>query len=392
MKCLLMNKNTPIVLLEYNKEYNLIEKVYETYDIRYAPLSVFNAYNDSSKNLAKEINKWFRNRGIPSWRKDLEGLLEKLNVSTTEELLKKAYALSLSDQYWIKEQNSSIEWKNINFFENEFKYKGYLQASLSSSVSKKLNQAELMSPNNTTDGMLQKGWIIENDKRVLVKGTYETSREEPINEWLASEICLRLNFFHCKYSIDIVNNKIVSKCENFISKDEEIISANDIYYFEKKPNNINDYEHYINILEHHNVPKARENIENMFILDYLIMNIDRHLRNFGVIRNVHTLEWISVTPIFDNGESMQCDKLTNNIDFIHGAGKFFSNTNKDYEEILKNIGNNITRIDITKLNGLVDEYRNILEKYKLYTDCSPERINKLCEGLATRIELLGKKV
>lgn len=392
MKCLLMNKNTPVVLLEYNTEYNLIEKVYETYDIRYAPLSVYNAYNDNSKNLAKEINKWFRNRGIPSWRKDLEGLLEKLNVSTTEELLNKAYALSLSDQYWIKEQNSSIEWENINFFENDFKYKGYLQASLSSSVSKKLNQAELMSPNNTTDGMLQKGWIIENDKRVLVKGTYETSREEPINEWLASEICLRLNFFHCKYSIDIVNDKIVSKCENFISKDEEIISANDIYYLEKKPNNINDYEHYINILEHHNVPKARENVENMFILDYLIMNIDRHLRNFGVIRNVHTLEWTSVTPIFDNGESMQCDKLTNNIDFIHGTGKFFSNTNKDYEEILKNIGNNITRIDITKLNGLVNEYRNILEKYKLYTDCSTERINKLCEGLAIRIELLGNTI
>lgn len=392
MKCLLMNKNTPVALIEYNTTYNVIEKVYEIYDIRYAPLSVFNAYNDTSKNLAKEINKWFRNRGIPSWRKDIEGLLERLNVSTTEELLNKAYALSLSDQYWIKEQNSCIKWKDINFFENDFKYKGYLQASLSSSTNNQLNQVELKSPNNTTDGMLQKGWIIENGKRILVKGTYQTSREEPINEWLAAQICLRLGFCHCDYNIDVVNDKIVSKCENFVSKDEEIISAYDIYCLERKANNINDYEHYINILERHDVPKARECIENMFILDYLIMNIDRHLKNFGVIRDVNTRKWINTTPIFDNGESMQCDKLTANINFVHGVGKFFSNTSKDYEEILKTIGSGIIRIDITKLNGLVDEYRNILEKYKLYIDCSSERIDKLCEGLQLRIELLKKNV
>ena len=76
---------------------------------------------------------------------------------------------------------------------------------------------------------------------------------------------------------------------------------------EKKPNNINDYEHYIKVLEKNNVPNARENVKQMFILDYLIMNIDRHMKNFGVIRNVDTLEWISTTPIFDNGESMQCE-------------------------------------------------------------------------------------
>ena len=30
--------------------------------------------------------------------------------------------------------------------------------------------------------MLQKGWIIENGKRILVKGTYTFNREKPINE------------------------------------------------------------------------------------------------------------------------------------------------------------------------------------------------------------------
>lgn len=390
MKCILMNKNTPILLLEYNTKYNTIEKIYDIYNIEYAPLSVYNANKNISKNLVAEVNKWFRNRGIPSWRKNIEKLLENLNVSTTEELLNKAYALSLSDQYWIKEQDRQIEWKDINFFENDFKYKAYLDISLSNSSDKRLNQAELKSPNNTTDGMLQKGWIIENGKRVLVKGIYQPSREEPINEWLASEICRRLDFYHCDYSIDIINNRIVSKCESFVTSDEEIISAYDIYNSEKKSNNVTDLEHYINILEKHNVPDARKNVENMFVLDFIIMNIDRHMKNFGVIRNVNTLEWVRTTPIFDNGESMQCDKLTSEINFTDGKGKFFTNTDKKYSEMLKKL-KTIRNVDIKKLDGIVTDYKNVLEKYQPYTDATSERIRKLCFGLEKRIKKLYEK-
>lgn len=35
------------------------------------------------------------------------------------------------------------------------------------------------------------------------------------------------------------------------------------------------------------------------------MNEDRHLNNFGIIRDVNSLEWISVAPIYDNGESLK---------------------------------------------------------------------------------------
>ena len=390
MKYILMNKNKPILLLEYNTKYNTIEKIYDIYNIKYASLSVYNANKNISKNLVAEVNKWFRNRGIPSWRKNIEKLLENLNVSTTEELLNKAYALSLSDQYWIKEQDSQIEWKDINFFENDFKYKAYLDISLSNSSDKRLNQAELKSPNNTTDGMLQKGWIIENGKRVLVKGIYQPSREEPINEWLESEICRRLDFYHCDYSIDIINNRIVSKCESFVTSDEEIISAYDIYNSEKKSNNVTDLEHYINILEKHNVPDARKNVENMFLLDFIIMNMDRHMKNFGVIRNVNTLEWVRTTPIFDNGESMQCDKLTSEINFTDGKGKFFTNTDKKYSEMLKKL-ETIREVDIKKLEGIVTDYKNVLEKYQPYTDATSERIRKLCFGLEKRIKKLYEK-
>lgn len=392
MKCILMNKNQKILLIEYNS-YNVISQIYEIYNIEYAPLAVFNASKNKSFSLTKAVNDWFRSRGIPSWRKDLEKLLDKLGVSSSDELLNKSYGLSLSDQYWLKEINSDVKWEDINFFTNDFEYEAYLDASLDSSSKSKisLDKNIFRSPNNTTDGMLQKGWIIENGKRVLVKGTYTSNKEEPINEYLASQICKRLDFDYCNYEVEWSDKtKLISKCNDFINENEELISAYDIYNSEKKPNNINDYEFYIQILEKHNVPNARENMENLFVLDYLMLNNDRHLKNFGVIRNVNTLKWERVAPIFDTGESMQCDKYTDEIYFSSGKGKFFSNTDKDYEDILKTIGKDILRIDLSKLKGICDDYRLILEKYQDKLDMSDKRKEKLVSGLDKRITKLSE--
>lgn len=394
MKYVLMNKNKMVMLIDYNNKDFVIEKIYEVYNMDCAPLGVINAINDKSKSLLSEVNLWYKSRGIPSWRKDLENLLEKLNVSSPEELLNKSFSLSLSDQYWLKDGEISIKWEDINFFTNDFLYEAYLEASLDSSSNEiSTDKNVLRSPNNTTDGMLQKGWIIENGKRVLVKGTYTFNREEPFNEWLASQVCKRLGFPYCNYTIDFINNeKLVSKCENFVSSDEEIISAYDIYKSVKKPNNINDYEHYINILEQHNVPDARKNVASMFLVDYILMNTDRHMKNFGVIRNVNTLKWERTAPIFDTGQSMQCDRIVANMNFVTGTGKFFSNTNKKYDDILKTVLPDVGKIDVSLLDGLADVYEKLLKEYQNKTDMSDNRIAALYQGLKYRINKLKQLV
>lgn len=386
-----MNKNIPVMTIEYNTDFNIIEKVYEVINIEYAPLAIANANKTKGANLLMQTNEWFKGRGIPSWRKDLEKLLNKLNVSSPDELLNKYYALSLSDQYWLKEENSNVEWKDINFFTNNFEYEAYLEASLvsSSSMKKEDNETILRSPNNTTDGMLQKGWIIEDGKRVLVKGTYTQNKEEPINEWLASNISKRLGFDYCEYKVEWSDKTgLISKCDNFINENEEIVSAYDIFRYEIKPDCLNDYEFYVQILEKHNVPNARKNVADMFVVDYLMKNTDRHMKNFGIIRNVETLDWVRTTPIFDTGQSMECDKYTSQIDFLNGCGKFFSNTNKNYEDILRTIRKDITDINLDKLDGVCDEYQLLLESYADKMDISDNRIIKLVDGLTERIGML----
>lgn len=66
-------------------------------------------------------------------------------------------------------------------------------------------------------------------------------------------------------------------------------------------------------------------------------------------------------------------------------------TNKKFSEMLSNI-KDIFRFDISALDGLVDEYKNILLKYQPYTDSSLDRIDKLCNGLQIRIDKLKEFV
>ena len=124
MKVILMNQNIKVLLAEMD-ESNTFQEIYEYYDINYAPLHLYNAYNQN-KDVLIALNTWFKGRGIPAWRQNIEKLLEKLNVVSPTELLNKAYGLSLSDQYWIKGERQNLKWKDINFFMNDFKYKDYL--------------------------------------------------------------------------------------------------------------------------------------------------------------------------------------------------------------------------------------------------------------------------
>lgn len=402
MKCRLMNKHTQVALIEYNEDVQAITNIYEITNIEYAPLSFYNAYFNTSISNVNAMNQWFQGRAIPSSRKNLNHLLERLNISSPGDLLNKHFALSLSDQYWIVDESSCIQWKDINFFTHDFDLTGFLQASLDDSThSYTVQNDSIKTPNNTTDGMLPKGWIIENDKRILIKGTYTRFEQEPFDEWLASQICKRLGFDYCNYIVDWYTIKqdkvIVSKCENFINQNEEIISAYDVLHSSKKENTINDYEHYVRILENHGILAARKKITEMFVVDYLMMNYDRHLKNFGIIRNVETLKWERVTPIFDTGQSMCCDEYTQNMDFTHGCGKFFTDVNKDYNAILKSLDMDTFRaIPIQNLKGLSEEYYVFLKSFQREMeyknkDWSDERLKNLKNGLSTRIDLFEKE-
>lgn len=389
MKCILMNRNAEIALLEYNEVLSGFDRIYEIININYAPLILKNYYEENKDDLffLKKLDDWFKGRGIPSWRDKLDLLLHRLNVETTIELLDKAFGLSLSDQYWIKPCDLSIKYDDINFFDNDFDYSEFMEASLSLNSKTVKSEKSLKTPNNTTDGMLKKAWIIENNTRYLLKGGYKNEILQPFNEVLASEICKRLGFEHVEYTLDIYKNMVVSKCPCFINKDTELITAYQIKNNMIRHDTLEDYEDYVNVLEKHNIRDARIKLENMYILDFLIMNEDRHLNNFGIIRNVNTLEWINTAPIFDNGMSLNIPYYNEEEVIISGHGRLFYEV-KPFDEIIK-IVKDIKRIDINKLDGIAEWFDELLHKYQNITNMSDTRINRLCILLNRQINKLN---
>lgn len=370
MKKVLMNKNTEVLLADYDQANGGFISVDEIYNIDYAPYILRN-WTDKEQ-LRIKLCSWFRGRGIPSWRDKLDILLHRLDVVAPNELLDKAFGLSLSDQYWIKPYNSSIKYDDVNFFDNDFDYTEFLEASLSKNSNTIISEDGLRTPNNTTDGMLKKAWIIEDKTRYLLKGGYKNELLQPFNEVLASEICDRLGFNHVTYTLDIYKDMVVSKCPCFINKDTELVTC---YQIEKgiiRHNSVEDYEDYIKILENHNIKDARIKMEDMYILDFLIMNEDKHLNNFGIIRDVNTLEWVDVAPIFDNGQSLNIDYYDEEELHIFGEGRLFYEV-KPFDDIIK-IVKDIKRLDLTKLDGLVEWLDDLLHKYQSYTGFSDIRI------------------
>lgn len=390
MKCVLLNKNNAIAVLEYNEVLRGFDKVYKIINIDYAPLIINKYYekNDDEVSFLRKLNEWFKGRGIPAWRDKLDLLLHKLNVESPSELLDKAFGLSLSDQYWIKPCDLDIKYDDINFFDHDFDYSEFLEASLSLNSSVIIKDESLKTPNNTTDGMLKKAWIIEDGVRYLLKGGYKSEILQPFNEALASEICSRLGFKHVKYTLDIYKDNVVSKCPCFINKDTEFIPASQIIYGTKKNKSFLDYENYINILGKNGIENAREKLENMYILDFLIMNEDRHLNNFGIIRDVNTLKWIDIAPIFDNGMALNINYYDDDSIATRGDGRLFYEL-KPFDEIIK-VVKDIKRIDILKLDGIVEWYETLLTDYKNITKMSDERINKLCFLFNRQINRLKK--
>lgn len=391
MKCILMNKNTEVLVAEYNTVSKFFDRIIEVKNIDYAPYILKSFYVKDDINATPfrtNLSEWFRGRGIPSWRDQLDLLLHRLDISAPTELLDKAFGLSLSDQYWLKPYDSNIKYDDMNFFDHDFDYTEFMEASLSKNSKIITSINSLKTPNNTTDGMLKKAWIIENGTRYLLKGGYKNEILQPFHEVLASMICDRLGFNHVPYTLDVYRDTVVSKCPCFINKDTELITAHQIRNDMKRHDNTDDYEEYIKKLEENGIPNAREKIENMYILDFIIMNEDRHLNNFGIIRDVNTLKWLDVAPIFDNGMALNIPYYDENEAIISGNGRFFYEV-KPFDEMIQVVGN-IKRIDISKLDDIPECFDNLLHEYQHITHISDKRIYGLCVILQRQINKLKK--
>ena len=375
-----MNKNKKVFDFVYDEEEHFIVNFERNYPENedYAPFGLIKM-NEIDK---VEFNKWWKNRQIPASRKGLKEVLHNSNVYDKDNfdlLDAKAYCLSLSDQYWVKGVDEEISWESINFFDNEFSED--IGKILFNGGKTALN-LNLNTPDMTSNGNYEKRWKIIDGERYLLKAGSKIYNQEPFNELIATKLYERLlnKDEYVEYSVIFDDEKAISKCKNFITKNTELVPAWKINEYYEFLDDEDKYTHYIRSLNNLGIKDAETLTDKMIVCDYIIANKDRHFNNFGVIRDVNTLKFIGVAPIFDNGCSLWYDE---NDMYV---GEFFlTKPFEEYEKTQLSLVKKLEWLDISKLEDFPNEVKTILSMDKLL---SKERINKIVDQIKLRIEFV----
>jgi hypothetical protein len=270
---MLMHKNIPVADIVLD-ETGYIAKVAKIYDERHLPVGV-RIYSTGIDR--KALNDWWLGRSIPASRVGLQEALAALGLNSAAYLIEKCLGLSLSDQYWVSPKSSGLKWENINFFVNDFsKDVGEILFGRELGDSDELS---LFSPDNTSDGYLQKKWVIIDERRYLMKGGEGAFLQQPFNEVIASEIMRKLGINHVSYTLTMEHEKPYSLCENFITPMTELVPAGRVISLIKRLNSDSDIAHLLRCCDALEISNPLAEIEKMITLDFIIANEDRHWNN-----------------------------------------------------------------------------------------------------------------
>jgi hypothetical protein len=371
-----MHKTHPVMLVELLECIGTVLSVGEVFEPERVPVGVYRPNGELSDF---SLQLWWKSRAIPGTRYRWREAFYNMDVIIPQELVFKCNGLSLSDQYWIKPEGSDLRWEDINFFQNDFSEDvgNYLFGRRT--IDPNIN---LISPDATTDGWLQKKWNIIEGKRCLIKGSTRPYKQEPYNEILASEISRRLGIPHVPYTSMIIDEEPYSVCEDFITPKTELVSAWRIAITRDFDDDTSQYQHFLNCCEDLGIPDARVNLDKMLTLDYLIVNVDRHYGNFGAVRDVDTLEWLGLAPVFDSGTSLWYDRPYTMFDpYAKNPRKPFSD---DGDELITATGS-FDWLDLSKLQG-IDEIFDDTPSTSTYM--IKKRRTALCSLFFKRVEML----
>ncbi|MGN0661538.1 MAG: HipA protein [Faecalibacterium sp.] len=283
MDYLLMNKDT--VWLEFSCERDEYDEVIAEEHAWHTKLRPFGYYN---------LTDFLERRKAPKHRAHIAALLKEYGCEQLDGYLDVTHALSLNDTFWVKPVGSSLLWDDVSLYRNPFNeviseaaFDGMLSSSAFSSTS----------PEFSTDGQYAKCWVRQDGVIWLYK-TGGLFGLEPLSEYLAGQLAVRLCPDSARYDMDFYRGQLISKCQLFTDETHGLAKAAALVLRERTISNLLRYFESIG---------SGDSFRRMCILDALILNIDRHIGNFGVLYDNDTMQVQRMAPVFDNNRSLLFD-------------------------------------------------------------------------------------
>ena len=285
----LMSGNTPVALIESGE----ISKVIEPSLI---PLHFLFAEDPSLKS-------WLRQRSLDTSRTNSRFVLRELDSDKADitQIVLSVNAATITDNFWIRENGSEKTYEQTRFHQDHLAKVALLGSSAGIVI-----PPDHRSPELTNIGTFEKCWHLENDQWWLYK---RGDPENTFSELAVQSIGRYLNLNMAVYeyvSREEIGNIFDCRAPASISTVKTLDFTGGILNFEpaadlgcKKNDAVKNYQ----ILKKLS-PAAAQEYEKMVLLDALTYNIDRHLYNFGVLRDQATGQVISLAPAYDHNLSL----------------------------------------------------------------------------------------
>ena len=211
--------------------------------------------------------------------------------------------ISIQDSYWIKEDNSTEKFSDVNIRKNKFTE--IVDIALNGDNPSVTVNA--ICPELTTHGIFRKAWIRQDDDLYLLKSDKHSQNINTRMEVLASKIlgCFDNKIDCIEYTGRLrstTEGKIyVDKCKNFIDEKYSFVEAWElIEYCKTIGKNFIDYLGY------------SKEAASIGVLDFIINNTDRHTQNYGFMMNNDTGKIVSIAPLFDFNCALIADVFNKN--------------------------------------------------------------------------------
>lgn len=245
------------------------------------------------------LGSWLQQRCLDTNRTNSRFLLRQLNSDKVniEQLILAINAAVVTDSYWLKEAGSSTTYEDTRFHEDHLAKVALLGSSAGLRTPLRHRSAEL-----TNLGTFEKCWHLEDGQWWLYKrGDPEHTFSELATEKIGRYLGLRTA--HYEY----VDREQISRIfDCYAPASISTIRTPDftagVWNFEPaadlgchKNNAVKNYD-----ILHQLSPTVAQEYKQMVLLDALVYNVDRHLYNFGILRDQATGQVISLAPVYDH--------------------------------------------------------------------------------------------
>lgn len=256
------------------------------------PLNLASCPNDI------ELRRFLDSRRIPKNRAYVERILAPfgLRASDTKGIIDVTKGMSLNDSYCVVPAGDAPCFAEFNLFENGFDavlsviaYTGRVPSSeVGSGIPSELSPS----------GTFPKTWRVVSGQRVLYKAAHDDGLGfEPVSEYLASQVAAAMGLSHVTYDLAVWQGRLCSTCA--LMNDAETLFVTFAYALDRDAKDAMNLERALAFFDELGEDAAQQ-FRSMLVFDAVVMNPDRHMGNYGVLRDNETGHVLGFAPIFDN--------------------------------------------------------------------------------------------